>query len=689
MLIWGGYGTGGVLGSGARYDPATDAWAPMTSGGAPTARAYHPAVWTGSRMLVWGGRGSNDTTLGTGGAYDPVSDHWSPTSTLDAPSPRVGHTAVWTGEEMIVWGGGDFVLTDTGGRYDPVADAWTPTSTTMTPWARSGHTAVWTGDEMIVWGGILPSGTPFGTRWETDTGGRYDPATNTWLATSTTAAPLPRSAHTANWIGGSLRVWGGLLHFHPMRGGGVYSLGAASDRDQDGTSLCGGDCDDLDGSIHPGAAETCDGRDTDCDGAIPATEHDTDGDGAFACLDCDDADPLRFPGNAEPCDGVDNDCDGVFSGHPTACGIGGCAAAGVCSGGVDSCVPGAPQPEVCNGVDDDCNGLPASEADLDGDTWSACAGDCDDGYYYTFPGASERNDTRDNQCSGDPGFGLVDEVSGSAGFSVPGDPAQFCWPAQAGATEYQVLRSTARDFAGGCASFVTGSTCWSDPTLPASKAAFHYLVRTLAPHVGSLGADSAGVERAGVCGVEFVCDDGVDDDGDGATDCADLADCFAADGCVATLAFTDTPGDDASTPAIEQFFQAVPEGASDYLYLSLSGPTLADFEICVAHADFYGASYLSMAPTLGTATSGAWDKWYRLEGGGWIGPDFSGHDSLFGDDCAGAYSWCAEVGLGGHIPAAAPAETGICEAFDYITCGDGSWTFTLQLGSDRLSACGF
>jgi len=619
MLIWGGYGTGGVLGSGARYDPATDTWASMTSGGAPTARAYHPAVWSGSRMLVWGGRGSSDTRLGTGGAYDPVSDHWSPTSTLDAPSPRVGHTAVWTGEEMIVWGGGDVFLTDTGGRYDPVADAWTPTSTTMAPWTRSGHTAVWTGDEMIVWGGLLSSGTPFGTRWETDTGGRYDPATNTWLATSTTAAPLPRSAHTANWIGGSLRVWGGLLQFHPMRGGGVYSLGAASDRDQDGTSLCGGDCDDLDGSIHPGAAQTCDGRDTDCDGAIPATEHDADGDGAPECSDCDDGDPVRYPGNVELCDGIDNDCSGVVD---------------------------APSPP-------------------------------------------ESNDSQDNQCSGDPGFGLVDEVSGSAGFSVPGDPAQFCWPAQAGATEYQVLRSTARDFAGGCTSFVTGSTCRSDPTLPASKTAFHYLVRALAPYVGSLGADSAGVERAGVCGVEFICDDGVDDDGDGATDCADFADCFAADGCVATLAFTDTPGDDASTPAIEQFFQAVPEGASDYLYLSLRGPTVADFEICVARADFYGASYLSMAPSFGTATSGAWDKWYRLEGGGWIGPDLSGHDNLFGDDCAGAYSWCAEVGLGGHIPAAAPAETGICEAFDYITCGDGSWTFTLQIGSDRLSACGF
>jgi hypothetical protein len=62
---------------------------------------------------------------------------------------------------MIVWG--ELPETNTGGRYDPATDSWRPTSTLNAPSARSSHTAVWTGSEMIVWGGS-PT---------THTGGRY------------------------------------------------------------------------------------------------------------------------------------------------------------------------------------------------------------------------------------------------------------------------------------------------------------------------------------------------------------------------------------------------------------------------------------------------------------------------------------------------------------------------------------
>ena len=58
---------------------------------------------------------------------------------------------------MIVWGGlnnnGSNCL-DTGGRYNPGTNSWTATSTTNAPTARFFHTAIWTGSEMIVWGGI-------------------------------------------------------------------------------------------------------------------------------------------------------------------------------------------------------------------------------------------------------------------------------------------------------------------------------------------------------------------------------------------------------------------------------------------------------------------------------------------------------------------------------------------------------
>ena len=97
----------------------------------------------------------------------------------------MGHTAVWTGSEMIVWGGDLDNFLNTGGRYDPGTDSWTSTSTANAPVGREAHTAVWTGSEMIVWGGV--DGGSY-----LNTGGRYNPSTDSWTATSTTNAPFGR-----------------------------------------------------------------------------------------------------------------------------------------------------------------------------------------------------------------------------------------------------------------------------------------------------------------------------------------------------------------------------------------------------------------------------------------------------------------------------------------------------------------
>src|SRR6266700_3844165 len=101
---------------------------------------------------------------------------------------------------MIVWGGVAFEDgLNTGGRYNPGTDSWTATSTTNAPTARYHHTAVWTGSEMIVWGGVNDSG-------DLNTGGRYcaqsgPPPTPTPTATATptgTATPTatPRLSPT-------------------------------------------------------------------------------------------------------------------------------------------------------------------------------------------------------------------------------------------------------------------------------------------------------------------------------------------------------------------------------------------------------------------------------------------------------------------------------------------------------------
>ena len=67
---------------------------------------------------------------------------------------------------MIVWGGANEPAYDrSGGRYNPATNSWTPTSLVDAPSHRVFHAAVWTGSEMIVQGGS------FGVV----AGGRYDP----------------------------------------------------------------------------------------------------------------------------------------------------------------------------------------------------------------------------------------------------------------------------------------------------------------------------------------------------------------------------------------------------------------------------------------------------------------------------------------------------------------------------------
>jgi len=176
-------------------------------------------------MIVWGGNDGFDD-LNTGGLYDATANTWTVVSTTGAPIAREAHSAVWTGNEMIVWGGWNFdsqTNLNTGGRYDPAMNSWAATETTNAPDGRSSHTAVWTGSEMIVWGGSL--NFMFGL----NTGGKYDPSTDSWVATSLTNTPDARYGHTAVWTDNEMVVWGGGYFdlnnyvFVPFNTGGGYN----------------------------------------------------------------------------------------------------------------------------------------------------------------------------------------------------------------------------------------------------------------------------------------------------------------------------------------------------------------------------------------------------------------------------------------------------------------------------------
>jgi uncharacterized repeat protein (TIGR03803 family) len=161
------------------------------------------------------------------------------------------------------------------------------------------------------------------------------------------------------------------------------------------------DCDDSKASVHPGAAEVCNGVDDNCDGQIDEGVKttfyaDTDGDGygnnsitTQACsaptgyvsdnTDCDDTKASAHLNATEVCNGVDDDCDGqIDEGIPTvtyyrdgdrdgygnpADNVTSCSPpTGYVTNSTDcddtksSIHPGAV--EVCaNGIDDNCNGL--------------------------------------------------------------------------------------------------------------------------------------------------------------------------------------------------------------------------------------------------------------------------------------------------------------------------------------------
>ncbi len=186
-------------------------------------------------------------------------------------------------------------------------------------------------------------------------------------------------------------------------GGSEASLAVITDADSDGVFAIA-DCDDGDARVFPGALETCDGRDEDCDGVVDddpidgaVVYPDDDGDGfgdplareqvcdvpadrVLEAGDCDDSQPDVFPGAPESCDGRDEDCDGVVDGglestfyadgdadgfgDPTvsvqACSrpSGYATEAGDCDDASALIHPGA-EDTPDDGIDQDCDGLDA------------------------------------------------------------------------------------------------------------------------------------------------------------------------------------------------------------------------------------------------------------------------------------------------------------------------------------------
>ncbi len=209
VLIFGGLVTGAAdpfLDDGAIYRLCDDAWAPTSTDGVPHAItdtvAHRPTgTWTGSELLVWGGVPGGTSyqegePVSFAARYDSTTDTWSDMNRTGGPTSADEDVVVWTGERLLVWGGvalgeSGFANHDDGALYDPKTDSWAPMSVSGAP--PGGYEKgryVWTGDKLVVWGGLQEAGTGSSPKYTTlQEGAVYDPAQDSWTPASTDGAP--------------------------------------------------------------------------------------------------------------------------------------------------------------------------------------------------------------------------------------------------------------------------------------------------------------------------------------------------------------------------------------------------------------------------------------------------------------------------------------------------------------------
>jgi hypothetical protein len=201
--------------TGGLYFPLTNTWQTMTTAGAPPlGRSYYSTVWTGTYIIVFGGRSGSTTEYQDGfkWAQSATGGTWS--KIADASSPRFEHAAVWTGTKMYVIGGwysNGFCGSASTEAYDPATNSWT---SEPTGFGRMRPAVAWNGTYIFQWGGSF-DGTTCGTGY---LGGRvYNPATGISTAMSTVGAGLPGGTGlTALGAGDEFFMWNGTNMFRYM-----------------------------------------------------------------------------------------------------------------------------------------------------------------------------------------------------------------------------------------------------------------------------------------------------------------------------------------------------------------------------------------------------------------------------------------------------------------------------------------
>jgi N-acetylneuraminic acid mutarotase len=233
VFIWGGVDQANApRNDGLLYDPKADVWEAMSAGpSTPAARAEPVCLWTGTRVFVWGGvkpqpAPAKDDVFNDGALYDPATDTWEALPT-GGPVGRARPVALWTGTSAIVWGGTDPTNNHGVGSGATWSEnkGWSAVSTTGAPTKNKELAGVWDGASLLIFGGRDDAGGAV-----SNTLFAYKPATDAWsevkpAETPAVKAPAARSSACVALSDSRMMIWGGFdKNINPLNNGARVDL---------------------------------------------------------------------------------------------------------------------------------------------------------------------------------------------------------------------------------------------------------------------------------------------------------------------------------------------------------------------------------------------------------------------------------------------------------------------------------